>query len=236
MDAEFASAQSSRPTSSSATPTQPQLALSCDVQSQMIDDLVRFKFANQGLLLVAQSAQELRTNPNANNEYQRRLYLDGVAYLLRALPEELTDTERVGSKAALPAEIRESDRPQESITQPQDEPRQSAFRMMISVLVFWCFFAFATALPYMKFLARRLHEFERRHKLGEQCLNRTLSLVQITSAQLIAVLCAVWAYNDGIIGQKLADFGVWCAENVGDGVRDGLREAAAALRRSQDDK
>lgn len=244
-DTDFTSAPSSRPsTSGSASPLvrRPNDILPPD-SLQGAENLIRFKFANHGLLLVAQSAQESRSSVRVNDEYQRRLYLDGITYLLRGLPDELNDEERTKLHAALPTTLKDTPRDADGIAAATSAERARTsgaripyLRLIVQTIVFWIFLAFATALPYLKYTARSAYAFERRHKVGEQFLAQTLALAQLTSSQVLAFICTIWTMNDGIVGRTLTEIGAWCAQNVGEGVRDGLTEAAAALRRTHGER
>lgn len=240
MDADYTSAPSSRPSSSgTSTPTaRPSFDLMRPDSVQSAENLIRYKFANHGLLLLAQSAHESKASIHANDEYQRRLYLDGLAYLLKGLPDSLSEDETARLRGALPDALKDATGSEHvSGETGYRNIREGAadlplLRVLVQTIVFWLFFIFATALPHIKLLMRHVYAFERRHKLGAQLLSQCLVLAQLGYSQLLAFLCAVWAMNDGMIGRMLTQMGIWFAQNVSDGVRDGLSEATAALRES----
>lgn len=196
MEPDFASAPSSRPSTSdsvaarpfpSTSPASPPTAM-----SHSADSVVRYKFANHGLLLIAQSAQEFHSNMQTTDEYTRRLYVDGVVYLLRGLPNQLSEDETTTLHAALPetlkaeAALSRDDTPDSATNHIEDSrgrrrrrrqqqrgpqrPQPPLLRRLVSVVVFWAFLTLATVLPYAKLFAQQAYAFERRHKLGELCL------------------------------------------------------------------
>ena len=80
---------------------------------------ISWKYANEGSKLVSRSMREA-TSTSQETELTRRLYVDGVAYLLRGLPTNLTAEERIKLSGALPPQVKPHQRPDTSFSLDSD--------------------------------------------------------------------------------------------------------------------
>ncbi|KAJ8606161.1 hypothetical protein MRB53_041168 [Persea americana] len=236
MEDEYLSAPSSRPsTSGSSTPNARSNRNSIARMDQLQDtqeDLLRYKYTAHGLALLARSART-----NQQDDYERRVFLEGVAYMLRGLPQELSQNELINLKDALPRQLQDEIQEQSSEkahSRPNTTRDLTTLSSIIAAIVYWVFLIFTIVLPYAQLAVKRACAWERKHKVGERCLHQGLALAQVTYDQVLTYVSAIWTFNDGMVGKYITKAGIWCAQEVGQGVRDGLMEATAALKRMQD--
>ncbi|KAI1327149.1 hypothetical protein F5Y16DRAFT_399703 [Xylariaceae sp. FL0255] len=88
---------------------------------------VRWIFAEQGRSLYKSASAQ-----RENTSFSRRAYVDGVAYLLRGLPEDLDAHENAVIREALPVSVKAGD-PMNQGGKTGDGPRQSYLNFIL-----WC--------------------------------------------------------------------------------------------------
>lgn len=235
----FTSAPSSRPsTSGSATPA-PNPAFKKPEDNTPTDIGSRSGHHGLALLNIA-----LRSQPTTatNDPLNRRLYIDGISYILRGLPSDLTPEEALVLRAAAPPDLLPPAAPASNETdlalqhqaknhasQPNNEPA-SLLHRSISTLTFYTLLIITLALPYLQTLFATLYALDAKHHFSARFLTQTSLLLRLLAAQVLAVAAMAWGANDGALRHACRDFGVWVLRDICGGVDDGVGRAVVGLR------
>ncbi|KAB5536070.1 hypothetical protein GE09DRAFT_943959, partial [Coniochaeta sp. 2T2.1] len=200
---------------------------------------VEWRCGRPGLELLISAVEESKNTTAVKSalsaphdpSFERRAYLDGVAYLLRGLPQDLDETELSVVRRALPS----------SLATPQPNPRgQLAYpgwrgegdfkpsvlhrttRMVVTRAIIW----FCILWPYILFLLKWLAAYERKHRISDQVLAQGRALAAACGKWTAGVTEAIVSRGDGRVGQALADAVAWTVHDmvagVSEGVQDGL--------------
>jgi len=159
-------------------------------------------------------------------EFESDAYVDGLAYLLRGLPENLTQHERDRLLRSMPGDILPHKLEQDSPTQA------STIYRLTSSLVLRLIFAFSIILPYVLLALQWLANMERKYKVsetvGHYALQSTNSIVTHAGHILQASRGHEWR-----VGQMLLSRLLWTVEEVSRGVADGLDQGLSGVRAQQ---
>ena len=180
--------------------------------------------------------------------FSRHLYVDGLTYLLRALPEDLTEEERFNIRAALPAKVANHEvtiigldpNPTKG---SQDIPLHEENNQDVSVV--HRFFAFITIqfflivhylLPYLKLFMGQVYRYERKHHISERVVRSSMDTIDSVGQRSIRMADAVCRLNDGKIGNAMHEFGSWWIQGMAGGLHEGIGEGLAIVGATQDNR
>nr|OQO20663.1 hypothetical protein B0A51_11022 [Rachicladosporium sp. CCFEE 5018] len=193
------------------------------------------KAARHGYALLDLAAREQRC-PDTDEELRRRLYIDGVGYLLRSLPESLTFEEEVALRAALPNSLAgNSIRSEQSGLQDRSHPRQTTTRKPLlhraaATSALYTILALSVAIPCVQSVCSQAYTIDRRHKISDRLIASATAVAQSTTTQTLALAAVVWDLNDGRLRRAVGDLGVWLARDLSGGAHEGVMEAIGRLK------
>jgi len=202
---------------------------------------ITWKFASQGLnllgLAVEESSQISQDSTYGNAAFARQLYLHALAYLLRALPADLTTEESISIRGALPKGIVEPLRVELSKGQlqsssvpskgPGDNP--SLLHRTLANTIVQLFILFQFLLPYIKVLLIAAYQYERTNRISERVLNGSIDTIDTLWKRGLSLTSAIYGMGDGKIGQVLTDTVAWIIEGITGGIHDGIGEGMAII-------
>lgn len=195
-----------------------------------------------GLNLLTQSAQE-SSLPISDASFSRSLYIDAATYILRGVPNNLTDQELLSLQAATPSKLihpptpanqlpsREGglrDADADPITPDHDEPTTLLHRA-VSAAVFQLFILFSLLWPYVQVLARTAYDFERQHRISERFATTTWSTANAIGKTTMSTVNGVCTWNDGQVGETLESMVTWWVQGVAGGLCEGVGEGIEVL-------
>lgn len=231
----FTSAPSSRPsTSGYVTPAPAHSAF------KRHEEIHPPSFSNRsgqkGLELLNDSMRSQSSRTPDDEVYSRRLYIDGISYVLRGLPSDLTPEEALTIRIAVPASVLPA--PQEDtvvIRQPPQQPHRpteppTLLHRAISTTTFYTLLALTLLIPHIQTLFATLYALDARHNFSARFLAQTSFLLRLLAAQAVAVLAMAWGANDGALRHACRDFGVWVLRDVCGGMDEGVGRAVMNLR------
>ena len=232
----FTSAPSSRPsTSAYMAPAPAQSAY------KRHEELYTPSFSNKsgqrGLELLNDAMRSTSSRTPDDDDHNRRLYIDGISYVLRGLPTDLTREEALTIRTAVPASVMPA--PQEELTvvqQPtQPQPHQpteppTLLHRAISTTTFYTLLALTLLIPHIQTIFATLYALDARHNFSARFLAQTSFLLRMLAAQAVAVLAMAWGANDGALRHACRDFGVWVLRDVCGGMDEGVGRAVVNLR------
>jgi hypothetical protein len=231
----FTSAPSSRPsTSGSVTPA------AFKRHEDITEPSTSSRSGHHGLALL-NLAMRSQPTPATNDPLNRRLYIDGISYILRGLPSDLTPEETLVLRSAIPVSLMPEPQSETAIQQPTHQPQQSTepptlLHRTISTATFYTLLLLTLMIPYMQSLFTALYALDARHNFSARFLTQTAFLLRLLAAQAVAVLAMAWGANDGALRHACRDFGVWVLRDVCGGMDEGVGRAVVGLRLERESK
>ncbi|KAJ4270007.1 hypothetical protein NW762_001680 [Fusarium torreyae] len=165
--------------------------------------------------------------------FERKAFVDGVTYLLKALPQNLDDGEMKRIQCALPDKVNQ---PNLSLTRAgadssritPSQPRSILHRGVQMTVVNLIFFL-SFLMPYLLLLARSAARLERKYKVSETIVGHGVDLVNSIGKQSASLTEAIGQMNDGKVAQALLEVFVWMVDGVTQGISDGLGEGLSMV-------
>jgi hypothetical protein len=230
----FTSAPSSRPSTSGSVP--PAFKKHEDISEVSTGS----RSGQHGLALLNLAMRSQPTSAT-NDPLNRRLYIDGISYILRGLPTDLTPEETLVLRAATPASLMPEPQNESVVQQPTQQPQQpteppTLLHRTISTATFYTLLLLTLMIPYMQALFTALYALDARHNFSARFLTQTTFLLRLLAAQAVAVLAMAWGANDGALRHACRDFGVWVLRDVCGGMDDGVGRAVVGLRLEKESK
>ncbi|KAF5020992.1 hypothetical protein F66182_6973 [Fusarium sp. NRRL 66182] len=195
---------------------------------------VHWKFARQGTNLVNISIDGGKAAlAEEDVAFERKAFVDGVTYLLRALPRDLDECELRRIQDALPDQVNQSNT---SLTRVDpgagritpSQPRSIIHRgVQMAVVNFIFLLSFVT--PFVLGLVRSAAQLERRYKVSERLVGHGLGLVSSIGKQSASLTETIGQMNDGKVAQALTEVFVWTLDGVTQGISDGLGEGLSIV-------
>lgn len=195
---------------------------------------VHWKFARQGSNLVNISLDGGKAAVAEEDiVFERKAFIDGVTYLLKALPQDLDECECKRLQDALPKSVTSSNivAIQSGIDHSQPSPNQarSILHRGVQLTVVNLVLLLGLLMPYLMYLLRSAARLERRYKVSEIAVSHGVDLVNSIGKQSAILTETVSQMNDGKVGQALVEAFVWTVQGVTQGVSDGLCEGLSML-------
>ncbi|KAG9504705.1 hypothetical protein J7337_004680 [Fusarium musae] len=195
---------------------------------------VHWKFARQGTNLVNISIDGGKAAvADEDVAFERKAFVDGVTYLLKALPQELDEGELRRIQCALPEQVNLSDmaltraEPGSQRVRPS-QPRSIIHRGVQMTVVNLIFFL-SFLMPYLLLLVRCAARLERKYKISEKVVGHGVDLVNSIGKQSASLTEAIGQMNDGKVAQALLEVFVWTVDGVTQGISDGLGEGLSMV-------
>ncbi|KAF2020837.1 hypothetical protein BU24DRAFT_416510 [Aaosphaeria arxii CBS 175.79] len=241
-DASFQGSLSERPQSSSST-FLPPFSLSESETG------INWKYANQGINLTTQAYQESSIRARRPSEgsvtLTRQLYLHGITYLLRGLPENLTPDESLGIIAAIPPSLMDlnsdlNDHAMISIPEKKEDPSvedsgpPSLLHRLTAIAVFQTFVLLQLLLPYVKLFLGHAYRFERKHQITQRVMSKSITTVDELSRRGLQLSHTVCQMNDGKVGQAINDLTLWWVRGLTGGLQQGITDGVVMIQMEKD--
>jgi hypothetical protein len=243
--ASFNTAPSSRPsTSGSATPA-PHLQTFFPSQDQDQSPSSNTGIGNKsgyhGLALLNLALRSEQTSSTPNDPVDRRFYIDGVSYILRGLPKDLTPEETLVLRTATPQTLLPPPEHDQQLTStpptnshPSNQP-PTLLHTLTSTLTYHLILLTTLLLPYLQSLFTTLLALDAHHQISVRFYAQTkILLIQLYTLVRELVL-KVWEANDGALRISCRDFGIWVLTDFCGGLEEGVGRAAilGVVRREQ---
>ncbi|KAK5279927.1 hypothetical protein LTR16_007299, partial [Cryomyces antarcticus] len=211
------------------------------------DSGIEWKFANQGLSLLTLSFQESsslsRNARGAIPSFSRQLYIHGLTYLLRGLPNDLTAEETICVRSSLPASmvepvilkpcegqlIRVRANGQPSTKQQQTEAETSLLHKILASGVVQLFLLFHFVVPYIKLFLGTAYRYERTHHVSERLFSGSINTMDGLGKKSLQIADSVCRLNDGKVGQAANELAGWWIKGVMGGIYEGVGEGMVIL-------
>ena len=242
----FNTAPSSRPsTSGSATPA-PHLSTffatqNPDHPSNSTNTSITNKSGHHGLALLNLALRSEQTSSTPNDPVDRRFYIDGVSYILRGLPKDLTAEETLVLRTATPQTLLPPPEQQSSEIATSDTAAQPSrhaehptlLHTATSTLTYHLILLTTLLLPHLQNLIATLLALDAQHQLSARFYSQTKTLLNKFFFLFRELLLRIWEANDGALRIKCRDFGIWVLRDFCGGLEEGVGRAAVVGARGE---
>lgn len=198
-----------------------------------------------GLTLISLAGKEsstFSTSPASGSpSLIRQLYIHGMTYLLRGLPDNLSPEEKMSVSSAIPDEIAalravtlpptglaQRDRAlSRSIKEPYQSP--SILHRILAAVIVQMFLIVHILLPYIKVFMAAAYRYERQHRISERVLSSSISTMDGAMRRGMEISNSVYRMNEGKVGQALNELMAWWIRGVTGGIHQGVGEGLVII-------
>ncbi|KAJ0309935.1 uncharacterized protein N0V96_005914 [Colletotrichum fioriniae] len=193
---------------------------------------VDWRFAQQGLALIAVAQDELR-HPSRRPavDFERKAFLDGVEYILKALPNDLNEHELHRLRTSTPPNFIPPPSPGGRTYSPSRGANngRSILHRGVQIAVVNIFILIHLALPYIILMLRLAARTEREYRISENLVGAGMGLANAIGSKGMRITGALYNVGDGRLGQALTEAVAWTVEGLTGGLSDGVGEGLSIV-------
>ncbi|KAI0457632.1 hypothetical protein F5B21DRAFT_512623 [Xylaria acuta] len=197
-----------------------QVATQHNEQAQMASG-IRWKYAEQGL-----NMQHAAYLEKEDPTFSRKSYIDGLAYILMALPDNLSNQETATIREALPPSIADTNLADGRNNgamgwKPPPESRtvlQRCVAHMVTIFVVLVHLA----LSYATIVVRVGAYYERKHNISQHIASRGFVIATAVGRHSVVLSAKICAMKDGRVGKAVSSLANWTVESVTYGIQEGI--------------
>ncbi|KXH62707.1 hypothetical protein CSAL01_10474 [Colletotrichum salicis] len=193
---------------------------------------VDWRFAQQGLALIAVAQDELR-HPSRRPavDFERKAFLDGVEYILKALPSDLNEHELHRLRTSTPSNFIPPPSPGGRAYSPSRGANngRSILHRGVQIAVVNIFILIHLALPYIILMLRLAARTEREYRISENLVGAGMGLANAIGSKGMRITGALYNVGDGRLGQALTEAVAWTVEGLTGGLSDGVGEGLSIV-------
>ncbi|KUI68838.1 hypothetical protein VM1G_04394 [Cytospora mali] len=192
----------------------------------------------QGQLLVSNALSDVRSSTAqghpGSDSTDRKAYVQGVAWLIHGLPEDLDQHERTELMRAMPpALLGEAYKISPSASRssyPSSEDHRSLMHRAVQAVVAQLMVPFQLMWVYLIVLLGRAVQLERKYRVTEQVVRHSGELGYTVGKRGVRLSEAIYSHGGARIGQLVTGAVTYTAEGLVRGISDGIREARTERR------
>ncbi|KAI1105854.1 hypothetical protein F4804DRAFT_330939 [Jackrogersella minutella] len=216
-------AEATSSTTSSEVEVGQHKPFSFDSYSSNTSSGVKWNYATQGSYLQHSASRETE-----DLVFARKSYIDGVAYMLKALPDDMDDYETSIIRRALPKSCSQVDTDKQigvGLDRPGWLPSDRAKTFLHSTVQGFVtgFVLFAyLLLSFLSTVIRAGAHYERQYNISQHVVSSGFVFATAVGKQSGALSEKISAISDGRLGKVMSDLVAWTIESVAGGVQDGI--------------
>lgn len=178
--------------------------------------------------------------PNSDSRLVRTLYINGLLYLLEALPEDLTSDEIRCIQNRLPEPVKSTLPEADSRSQAgkpagrfsgQDQP--SYLHRILATVIIYGFLLAQLLIPYVKRFLQNVYRYERHHRITERLIAAALETADSLGKGGASFGSALVSLSEGKVGAAVSSITAWWIEGIAGGVYEGVAEGMVILGSSR---
>ncbi|KAI1806146.1 hypothetical protein F4811DRAFT_551102 [Daldinia bambusicola] len=195
---------------------------------------VNWRYARQGAFLQQSASQE-----TADLTFARKSYIDGVAYMLKALPDDMDDYEVSIIRRALPKsclQINMNGQIEGGLGRPGWRPSDraktflhSAVQGFVTGLVIFIW----SLLSFFAVVIRAGAYYERQYNISQHIISSGFVFASIVGKQSGVLSEKISAMSEGKLGKAMSELAAWTIESVAGGVHDGIGQGLQLIEQRQ---
>ncbi|KAM0328204.1 hypothetical protein ACHAQA_005611 [Verticillium albo-atrum] len=203
---------------------------------------VHWRYAQQGLSLLSVAQDEAR-QPLSSSEFERKAFLDGAEYIMKALPADLSPQEldrlRTSAPRALvlaPGGCASSSTSSSRCHSPcrtSARARRSLLHRWVQATVVQMFVLAQLALPYVVLLVRLAARAEREYNISQNVVSAGWGVMNSIGAQGVRATGTLCGIGEGRLGQAVAEAVAWTVEGVSGGLSEGVGQGMMIMGASR---
>ncbi|KAJ8119846.1 hypothetical protein ONZ43_g3293 [Nemania bipapillata] len=190
-------------------------------QAQMASD-IRWRYAEQGMNIQRMAYLEKRNDPS----FTRKSYIDGLTYMLMALPDNLSDQETAAIREALPPPVADlglaGGRNDRGIGWGPPPDNRTALQRCIAHFVALLVVLIHLALSYAGTVIRVGAYYERKHNISQHLASKGFIIATAVGRHSVVLSTKICAMKDGRFGRAISSIASWTAESVTYGIQEGI--------------
>ncbi|KAH8680896.1 hypothetical protein BX600DRAFT_504646 [Xylariales sp. PMI_506] len=188
---------------------------------------VKWRYARQGAHLTSTASVETE-----DADFERRSYIDGVAYFLRACPDNLTDLETDILLRSAPWLAATQLRPPSEIAIAHPAGRRRTFLHRSVQYIVSCAVVLLHALWCFLLVAGRIGaRYERQYNVSEWIAANGFEVANALGRHSVVLSERIGAMGEGRLGQALSGLCAWAVDSLTGGIQDGYGDGMMRVRR-----
>lgn len=195
---------------------------------------VRWKHVGEGCRLIQSAGREAAADQE-DTDLARKMYIDGLGYLLKALPDLSLD-EKAQLSAYLPEPLRASETQQQDlrVRMPPDADtvnRNNWLYQLVAIGTMYGVFLATFLLPILGRSAAAAYRYDQRYRISGRIAESTMQAVSSVAKRVVRSL------EEGKGGQLVFGLILYTISNASRGVADGYEKAISrqdSIERAQD--
>ncbi|KAF2968532.1 hypothetical protein GQX73_g5058 [Xylaria multiplex] len=189
---------------------------------------IRWRYAEQGMN-IHRVAYLDKEDPG----FSRKSYIDGITYMLMALPDNLSDQETATIREALPSSFVDAKLVDGgnggAIGWKQPPEGRTALQWCIANLVAILVVLIHVALSYATLVARVGAHYERRHNISQQIVSRGFIIATAVGRHSVFLSAKVCAMKDGRFGKAVGSIAGRTIESIACGIQEGIGQGLTMI-------
>ncbi|KAL4780530.1 hypothetical protein BJX76DRAFT_45600 [Aspergillus varians] len=198
--------------------------------NQEVDSGLRWNRVNPALNLLRHAGYEAQ-QPQCESRLVRSLYLNSIAYLLSALPEDLTSDEAATLRSSLPEKLKSSvTSVSPAHPNPATRPTQRSYlhRLLAAGIIYFCLLL-QYIMPYVRDVMFHLYQYDQAHRVRERVVALALYVAERVGRGGVNLGSTFLNMYDGKPGDSVSGAAGWWLEGLAGGVYEGVEEGMVIL-------
>ncbi|KAI0870959.1 hypothetical protein GGS24DRAFT_473335 [Hypoxylon argillaceum] len=158
--------------------------------------------------------------------FSRKSYIDGVAYMLMALPDNLSDQETAAIREALPPPIADiglaSDGNDRMVGWRPPLENRTALQQCVAKFVAILVVLMHLMLSYAAVVVRVGAYYERKHNISQQIASKGFIIATAVGRHSVVLSAKICAMKGGRVGKAVSSIASWTVESVTYGIQEGI--------------
>lgn len=188
---------------------------------------IKWRYARQGAHLTSQASED-RTDP----AFERRSYIDGVAYFLKACPDNLTELETdifIRSAPWLASRPPSRGGFGGFPSRPTDRGRTFLHRIVQHAVATFVVIAHAVWC-FLLLVGRVGARYERQYNISQHLISHGYVVANAIGKHSVVLSGRIYAMSDGRVGQLVSAFAAWTVDSFTGGIQDGYGDGIVMIR------
>ncbi|TGJ82989.1 hypothetical protein E0Z10_g5771 [Xylaria hypoxylon] len=182
---------------------------------------IRWRYAEQGM-----NIHRIACYDKEDPGFSRKSYIDGVAYMLMALPDDLSDKETATIREALPSCVADAKlvngRNGRAIGWKYPPENQTFLQRCVANVVAIFVVLIHVALSYATVVVRVGAYYERKYNVSQQIVSRGFVIATTVGRHGVVLSSKICAMRNGRFGKVMSKIASWTIESITCGIQEGI--------------
>lgn len=181
-----------------------------------------------GLGLLETAVAEASVPEPRNQTFSRQLYIHALAYLIQALPSDLSSAETVCLDDALSHGLRRHLQHNPPPSQTHQQTPSILHRLTASTIIQF-FLVCQLLLPYIQYFLHKAYRYERTHRVSEKIFATSIKTGDRIGRLWWDIIHAISRLPDKKLAAMLASILLWWVEGISGGIHEGIGEGMSII-------